>query len=197
MAPTAETILWRRIDPPGHEAARLLAHGSGWHLAGTAVFGHEADACCLQYVVGCDAAWQTVAATVSGWVGDRTVDLEVTVDSDRRWWLNGSECPNVAGCFDIDMAFSPSTNTLPIRRLNLQPGDAAVVRAAWLRFPEFALEPLVQRYSRIDLATYRYESGGGVFTRTLRTNSAGFVVSYPEFWEVVHSGPAANQRRSL
>ncbi|PYO68762.1 MAG: hypothetical protein DMD69_04855, partial [Gemmatimonadetes bacterium] len=54
MAPTAETILWRRIDPPGHEAARLLAHGSGWHLAGTAVFGHEADACCLQYVVGCD-----------------------------------------------------------------------------------------------------------------------------------------------
>jgi len=89
----------------------------------------------------------------------------------------------VAGCLDIDLAFSPSTNLLPIRRLKLRPGEAAEVRAAWLRFPEFVLEPLEQMYRRLDAWTYRYESGGGAFVATLRTNTAGFVTSYPGLWE--------------
>jgi len=63
--------------------------------------------------------------------------------------------------------------------------EARDVRAAWLRFPEFILEPLDQRYSRLDESAYRYESAGGSFVRTLRTNPAGFVVSYPGLWEMV------------
>jgi hypothetical protein len=39
-------------------------------------------------------------------------------------------------------AFSPSTNLLPIRRLNLGVGQAAKVQAAWLRFLGFTLESL-------------------------------------------------------
>jgi hypothetical protein len=132
---TLETIFWRRLDPPGHEAGRLLSLGSGWQLA-------------------------------------------------------GRECRAVGGCLDIDLAFSPSTNLLPIRRLNLRPGEAAEVRAAWLRFSELVLEPLDQVYHRIDQSSYRYESGGGAFVAILRTNAAGFVTSYPGLWEAVHSGPA-------
>src|SRR5438132_1248052 len=81
----------------------------------------------------------------------------------RRWRLNGTECPAVAGCIDVDLNWSPSTNLLPICRLGLAPGQEAGVRAAWLRFPSFTLEPLEQRYRRLDAATYRYESGGGAF----------------------------------
>lgn len=35
------TILWRRLDRPGHEAARLIHQPSDWHLTGTAVFTHD------------------------------------------------------------------------------------------------------------------------------------------------------------
>ena len=69
-------------------------------------------------------------------------------------------CPAVAGCVDLDLNFSPSTNLLPIRRLNLSVGQEAAVRAAWLRFPSFILEPLEQLYRRVDATTYRYESAG-------------------------------------
>ena len=97
----------------------------------------------------------------------------------------------MAGCFDIDLAFSPSTNTLPIRRLSLATGASASVRAAWLTSPDFALQSLDQVYHRVDPATYRYKSGGGAFRALLRVNPAGLVVSYPELWEAVPLGQSA------
>jgi hypothetical protein len=180
------TILWRRIDSAGHEAARLLVLPSGSQLAGTAVFAHEAAACRLDYVIVCDAMWRTLSARLTGWIGNRAIDLEIAVDAAHRWRLNGTDSPNVTGCLDIDLAFSPATNLLAIRRLDLKPGEAAPVRAAWLRFPEFALEPLDQLYRRIDATTYEYESGGGAFRTVLRTNAAGFITHYPDQWEVEH-----------
>jgi hypothetical protein len=47
MAEEARTILWGRIDQPGHEAARRLSRDAGWELSGTAVFEHERRACRL------------------------------------------------------------------------------------------------------------------------------------------------------
>jgi hypothetical protein len=132
----------------------------------------------------CDAAWQTFSGKVSGWIGNQTVEIELAVDAARRWRLNGAECPEVAGCIDLDLNFSPSTNLLPIRRLGLAIGHEAAVRAAWLRFPSFTLEPLEQRYRRLDAATYRYESAGGRFVTELQVNSAGFVTHYPGFWHI-------------
>src|SRR5438128_5016900 len=181
--PPARSILWRRLDRPGHESARLLFQDPAWQLAGTAVFGRDGEACCLDYVVMCDRAWRTTSAQVRGWLGDETIELDLAIDPARRWRLNGTEWPSVAGCLDLDLAFSPSTNSLPIRRLGLAPGEEALVRAAWLKFPELTLEPLEQVYRRIDATTYRYESAGGAFAAMLRTDADGFVIQYPELWE--------------
>jgi uncharacterized protein len=132
----------------------------------------------------CNADWQTRSASVSGWVGDETVCIDISVDEARRWRLNGVEVPAVEGCLDIDLSFSPSTNLLPIRRLRLNVGDEVAATAAWLRFPDFRLEPLTQSYRRISGAGYRYESGGGEFVAQLSVNEVGFVTSYPNLWVV-------------
>lgn len=120
---------------------------------------------------------------MTGAIGDRTIDLRVSVDQERSWYLNGAECPAVAGCLDIDLGFSPSTNLLPIRRLALAVGEQAEVRAAWLPFPALVFEPLSQVYRREEATTYRYESGGGRFVRTLEVNATGFVTNYPGLWQ--------------
>lgn len=187
-------ILWRRLDRPGHETARLVHAGDGWRLAGAAVFVHEGRPCRLDYLVVCDAAWRTVATRVTGWIGERTVAIDVAADTAGRWRLDGRDCPAVAGCLDVDLNFSPSTNLLPIRRLGLGPGQSAGVRAAWLRFPSFALEPLEQTYRRLDTETYRYESAGGCFVADLRVDSAGFVTHYPGVWEVEAGAEAHHPR---
>lgn len=146
------------------------------------MFAHERNACSLTYVVKCNAAWETELARVSGWMGNALIDITVTPDAEHRWRLNGVEMPAVQGCIDVDLNFSPSTNTLPIRRLQLQIGEEAVVRAAWLRFPTFKLEVLEQRYRRLDAAKYPYESAGGSFVAEIRANEAGLATEYADIW---------------
>jgi uncharacterized protein len=175
--------MWRRIDTPGHEAVRVLAHGSSWRLIGSAVFVHEDEPCQLQYRVSCDSNWRTRSAEVEGWVGDRDINVSLAVDDAGIWTLNGEACAAVQGCIDVDLNFSPSTNLLPIRRLQLAIGDAAAVRAAWLRFPSFRLEPLEQVYRRTGVDRYRYESGGGEFAADLEVGTDGLVTDYPPIWQ--------------
>lgn len=181
---TYQTILWRRLDQPGHESARTWFQDSSWHLAGTAVFMYDQEPSLLAYHLVCDNDWHTRSAQITGWIGDGAVEFDVSVDAAQRWRLNGREIPAVEGCFDLDLNFSPSTNLLPIRRLALGIGQTAAVKAAWLHFPGFTLEALDQVYQRIAVATYRYKSAGGKFVRDLTINAAGFVTNYPGFWEL-------------
>ncbi len=177
------SILWRRLDLPGHEIGRLVRRDDRWELSGTAVFVHETRPCRLDYRVVCDSGWHTSAAHICGVIGDLEIDLSVAVAAEQRWYLNGVECAAVAGCIDIDLGFSPSTNLLPIRRLSMAVGEEAHVRAAWLPFPELAFKILPQVYRRVGERTYRYESGGGTFVRELEVNAAGFVTTYPGLWQ--------------
>jgi uncharacterized protein len=182
-----QTIIWRRLDEPGHEFAQLFFEDNVWRLSGTAIFAFgrpQRQPVRLDYLVMCDADWQTRSASVSGWVGDETISIDISVNEARRWRLNGVEVPAVEGCLDIDLSFSPSTNLLPIRRLRLNIGDEVAATAAWLRFPDFRLEPLAQSYRRISGAGYSYESGSREFVAQLSVNEVGFVTSYPNLWVV-------------
>lgn len=175
----AASILWRRLDRPGHEFARVAPAESGWILMGTAVFLHEGAPCRLDYEVRCNDRWETTSGRVTGRTGRDEVSIDVRVEPGGIWRSNGVEVPAVRGAVDLDLNFSPSTNLLPIRRLNLQVGREAAVRAAWLRFPSFVFEPLEQTYRRIDSETYRYESAGGRFTADLTVNDVGLATFYP------------------
>lgn len=181
------SILWRREDLPGHEIGTLAAFANGWQLSGTAVFLHEQRPCKFDYVVTCDVLWRTQSAHVSGVIGARAIDLDVSVDDERIWRVNGTEDAALEGCVDIDLGFSPSTNLLAIRRLALPVGGEADVKAAWLPFPSLRFEPLSQIYRREGEQTYRYESAGGSFVRTLEVNADGFVTNYPGLWEAESS----------
>jgi uncharacterized protein len=176
------SVIWRRIDQPGHDACRLAQRGQRWHLAGAAVFVTGGDPCRLDYVVECGPDWRTLRSRVTGWIGARLVESAIEADGGR-WRLEGADCPAVAGCIDLDLNFTPSTNLLAIRRLDLAVGSEAPARAAWLRFPSFTLEPLDQIYRRTGEMTYRYESGGGSFAVDLKVDPSGFVIDYPGFWQ--------------
>jgi hypothetical protein len=178
-----QVILWRRLDGTGHDACRLALLDAGWRLAGAALFIDESRPCHLEYEVLCDADWRTQSGRVSGWLGHEMIELAIVAGADGRWSLNGRDAPAVTGCIDLDLNFSPATNLLPIRRLGLVIGQAAEVRAAWLRFPEFRLEPLPQLYRRAGDSAYHYEVIGGDFAAELRVDESGFVLDYAGIWQ--------------
>jgi hypothetical protein len=180
-------ILWRRIDRPGHESACVLALDAGWQLAGTAVFLEEGEPCCLSYRITCGSDWRTRSVEVTGWLGVKTILVRAEVAPAGAWIVNGASVPAIEGCVDIDLNFSPSTNLLPIRRLDLEVGEEKEVRAAWLRFPSFRFESLEQSYRRLSRERYRYRSAGGRFETELEVDANGFVTLYPGFWQGVAS----------
>jgi hypothetical protein len=179
----SHTALWRRLDIPGKEACCVASLGGGWKVSGFAVFAHEEEPWVLSYAISCDGAWRTLSAEVSGWGGERDIRVGITRESSGIWRLDGDVREAVAGCVDIDLNFSPSTNMLPIRRLDLAVGESAAVRAAWLRFPSFELEPLEQSYARLERELYRYEGAGGRFVATVGVDEAGLVTDYGEIWQ--------------
>lgn len=182
MAPERTSIVWRRLDGFGHDAALLRPADEGWQLEGAAAFLESGLPCHLVYRVTVDHSWHTRSALIRGWYGTTAVDLVVTVSSDREWFLNGRSVAAVAGSIDVDLAFTPSTNLLPIRRLGLTIGASAPVVAAWLPFPGIDLRPLDQVYHRISDDTYGYSSQGGTFTATLTVSPVGFVTNYSALW---------------
>lgn len=177
------TILWRGIQWRGHEACRVYSSGNEWRLEGTAVFADEGRPCRLSYLVACDSSWNTLNGVVTGWLDGDVVNFEILVDAERRWTMNGVYRAEVNGCVDLDLNFSPSTNLLPIRRLNLAMGEQAEVKAAWLRFPGFELETLTQIYTRVDEFRYRYSSHDGEFVAEITVNDVGFATNYSGLWE--------------
>jgi hypothetical protein len=94
----------------------------------------------------------------------------------------GEKLPTLGPYSDIDLAVTPATNTLPIRRLNLEVGQSQEVTAAWLKFPDLTLEILPQLYTRLGPQRYHYQSGTG-FSAELLVDDLGVVTVYPGGWE--------------
>lgn len=189
-----ETILWRRLDLPGHEIATILPDADGWRIEGVAIVVESARPCRIEYDIRCDAQWKTRRCVIRGQVGEQRVSLDVERSSSGVWSIGGAEMPALEGCDDIDLGFSPATNLLPIRRLALPIGGQSIVRAAWIRFPELTAEVLEQTYTRMSADRYLYESAGGAFRRELQVDAFGCVIDYPGLWHAEAAAPFPTEK---
>ena len=122
---------------------------------------------------------RSVTVDLRGPDGERSLRLAV---KDGLWWVEGRPEATLRECVDVDLGWTPSTNTLPIRRLNLAVGESRAVTAAWVRFPELTVERLPQEYRRLDERRYRYSSAGGRFVAELEVDEHGLVTTYGQIW---------------
>jgi hypothetical protein len=177
-------MYWRRVDVPGHDACRLERSGAGYRLSGAAVFRDESGLGQLSYEVSCDAEWRSKRGRVRGWIERRDLDLDLEfVRTARGWSVNGKPVRGHEHTWDLDLAFTPSTNLTQIRRARLRRGQSADVPVAWFDLPNRTLVELPQRYERRSAATYWYESPTSNYQALLEVNAQSFVTKYPELWE--------------
>lgn len=181
---TVASILWRRLDQPGHDACRLERNASAWQLDGAAVFRQEDGRIAqLHYRVRCDLHWHTQWGTVRGWLGDAAVDLSITRDARGQWKLNDEAVPDLSHCADLDLGFTPATNLLAVRRLNLSQGEGADAPAAWVDLEGGGvLSELAQRYERRGNSQYAYTARRFDYDAVLGVTGDGFVHDYPTLW---------------
>jgi len=184
--PDESRARWRRLDVPGREEARIARGASGWRLTGELDVVEAGAAARLRYAIDCDPAWRTRSALIEGEANGSPIRFALAADGAGGWTRDGVALPELAGALDVDLGFTPATNTLPIRRLALAVGESAAVRSAWLRFPELRLEPLEQTYTREAERTFRYHAlvDGEPFIARLDVDVFGRVVRYEGLWEM-------------
>lgn len=181
-----DAILWRRLDAPGHDACRLVPAGEGWILEGAADFRHESGVpAAVHYELECDGDWSTRSGRVHGWVGARAIEHRIERAHEGPWTLDGRIVPGLEQCVDLDFGFTPATNLVQLRRIDLDLGQSADVSVAWLDLDAGWIEELRQRYERRSADEYRYEAPRFGYAATLRADPSGFVLSYPDLWEAI------------
>lgn len=137
----------------------------------------------LRYSVQTSPTWRTQRAHVQGVGRTGPVTLEILHPQDGPWSLNGVVYRDLETCQDLDLSFTPATNLLSLRRLDLKLGESAEVTAAWLQYPDPGLTALRQRYHRLPNGRYAYQCPDLPFEAILEVTPEGFVGSYPPLWE--------------
>jgi hypothetical protein len=175
-------ILWQGLIAPSMERFIAARTESGFQLSGLLLEAHQDAPYVVRYSIEVDAGWCTRAVQVEV-ENDGQHRTSLLTDGAGHWTRDGEPLPHLDNCLDVDLEWSPSTNTLPIRRLGLVIGDMKMVTAAWVRFPSLEVQRLDQSYERVDERRYRYRSGR--FTADLAVDEDGVVLQYGVNWKAV------------
>ena len=133
-------VVWKNLLLNGTDYCALWHTTEGWLLKGTVVGILEHSRPVLAtYEVHCDEKWHTHMVLVERTIGKDMKTLSLNVESRGGWRSSGGELRDLRDCVDVDLALTPATNTLPIRRLDLRVGGTESVVAAWVRCPTLQL----------------------------------------------------------
>ena len=178
-------VFWQPWQGQGLEHLRLTRHedhlvarGEVMALAGTSPFR-------LRYKIKCDTGWRTHKLDMELYDLHGCRERHIKADGAGNWREEGAgPLGELAGCLDVDISATPFTNTLAVRRLDLQPGERAGLTVAYVKIPELTLRPVSQRYTcnwRADTGTIvTYEGLFRGFKADLALDADGLVIDYPE-----------------
>ena|SRR2546425_3151327 len=185
-------ILWQGLIAPSMERFIASPSDDGFELNGLILQTHQDTPYLVRYAIRVDRSWRTREVQVELEDGGRRI-LRLSADAAGHWSREDRRLNDLDGCLDVDLEWSPSTNTLPIRRLALAIGETKAVTAAWIRFPPLEVERLDQSYERLDQHRYRYRSGR--FAADLTVGDDGLVLQYGVNWRgVATSGELTSER---
>jgi len=187
-------ILWASWEAPGLEHLRLEVGAEAISADGAIIAIFERVVFRFSYQITCDTTCRVreVRVTTSH---PAVTSLHLNADGAGRWSnASGEPLPALDGCMDIDFAATPFTNTLPIRRLDLQPGESTEIAVVYIDAPSLTVTPVRQRYNclarNVDGARYRFEAlpysalPGG-FVAEFAVDADGLVKDYPPLFRRV------------
>ena len=178
-------LVWSGVEEWLAEHAQVDVLHDGVLATGVQL-GVEPEPYRLDYLLDVPHDWITrrleIAASGAGW--RRSLVLEH--DGAGHWTANSERVTDVDGALDCDLAFSPLTNLMPVRRsgLHQRPGSEDLVMA-WVSVPDLRVHASPQRYEHVRPEVVRYVALDGDFTAELELDHDGLVVRYPRLAERV------------
>ncbi len=174
-------MAWVTDDDPqaaGREDTSILWENEGFTVSGQV--GRER----VQYVLRLSPSWQVRQFLLFRDLEEP--DLWLATDGGGRWGeMNGAHRTELDGCYDIDLACTPFTNSLPIRRLPLEVGHTAELPVALVHPDTLEVRRVVQRYTRLATHRWAYTNTETGFTVEFDVDQHGIVLDYPGWFRRV------------
>jgi hypothetical protein len=152
-------------------------------VAEAAIVGSvDDDNFAARYRILCDGSWRVTELEVSQIGDDHWIEL--SSDGAGNWFdASANPLPELKGAIDIDISITPFTNTLPIRRLQLERDQSAEILVVYIQIPGLTLATDRQRYTCLEPnRRYRFESLDSDFKRDIEVDEHGLVVTYPDLF---------------
>ena len=178
-AAVLRTVLWLSEQEPGSEYVVLWRTAKGYRVHGDWVGSVDRAPSRAWYQLDIDDGWGVQRLRAAWRTPTALARLHLHYETDGGWRVNGQMRPDLTGCRDIDLAWSPLTNTLPIRRLGLAVGEQQEISVAYIAGPRLGVVPDGQRYTRVAARRWRYESLDTAFVAELTVDDEGLVLAYP------------------
>jgi hypothetical protein len=178
-------LTWHGVEEWLAEHAQVELSDDGVLATGVQL-GVEPHDYRIDYRLDVPSGWITrrleVDASGAGW--RRSLVLEH--DGAGGWRRDGEPDGALDGALDCDLAFSPLTNVMPIRRheLHEREGSQNFVMA-WVSVPDLAVHASPQLYEHVRTGVVRYAALDGDFSAELELDEDGLVVRYPRLAERV------------
>jgi hypothetical protein len=174
--------MWYVWDRPGLGHLRLVVGDSGVVADGMIIGVTQGRPFRLAYEVRCDPYWRVRYTRVG--VPGEPPKVELLSDGEVHWTgPDGRTVTYLEGCEYVDISETPFTNTLPMRRLGLVPGESAEITVAYFDGAMLQPWPEPQRYTCLEKdeegGLYRFESLDGGFTADLPVDTDSLVLDYP------------------
>ena len=170
--PEGHVVHWSTWDGEHHETTTIRWENEGFTVSG--VVGRER----IEYVLRLSPSWQ-----VRQFILFRDLeepDLWLATDGTGRWGeMNGDHRTELDGCYDLDLACTPFTNTLPIRRLPLHVGDTAELPVVVVDPETLDVRSELRRYTRVGSHSWRCEHAETGASVLLEVDEHGLVHDYP------------------
>lgn len=173
----ARIYRWQSLEAAGLEHLSLdyrdeviVAEGVVIGDCGDGPFG-------CHYRICCDHGWQVRSVEVHAAGG---ASLVLTSDGKGHWRDgDGVAQPQLADCTDVDIAATPFTNTLPVRRLGAALRGRTEIAVVYIPVPSLQARRADQAYTPLPDGRMRYEGPIGEFQAELTLDADALVLHYP------------------
>jgi hypothetical protein len=188
VVPVTTMLTWHGENGHALEGARLILGPTGLRALGRMVRSDSGGfTASYRLVVGEDGTLNRLSVTSA--TAERERHLTLNRTDDGVWLLdtgadNGGTRGDGGGAVDVDLAFSPLFNALPIRRLGLhREAGEYTLPMVFVTLPELEVSEVRQTYrtvSTLDESGYALvEFSWGDFSAELVVDADGVVASYP------------------
>jgi len=175
-------ILWTGREYHSLENCLINENASGIEISSTIIGHYEDKIYKVEYHIKTNSHWETVFFKIISLHSNQKQIISFDSDGKGNWTNAGQPMPLFTGCIDIDIRLTPFTNTLPISRLKLQPGETRVIQVLYFDLLEGKTMPVRQRYTCISATEYHYQNIPNDFEANILVDDSGFVMDYPSLF---------------